>query len=115
MANLPHLGTQISSSTNSICNIGTACVILFGRGWGGGGVNFYHIVFVPEGRKSMEGGGWKIPCDRGALRRESVFSDRTNPLHMHDNVYFVHLSPHTPTRGSRGVGKRYTSAYDHDM
>ena len=23
--------------------------------------------------------------------------------------------PHAPTRGSRGVGKRYTSSYDHDM
>ena len=22
---------------------------------------------------------------------------------------------HAPTRGSRGVGKRYTSSYDHDM
>ena len=24
-------------------------------------------------------------------------------------------APHAPTRGSRGVGKRYTSFYDHDM
>ena len=24
-------------------------------------------------------------------------------------------APHAPTRGSRGVGKRYTSSYDHDM
>ena len=23
-------------------------------------------------------------------------------------------APHAPTRGSRGVGKRYTSSYDHD-
>ena len=23
--------------------------------------------------------------------------------------------PHAPTRGSRGVGKQYTSSYDHDM
>ena len=23
--------------------------------------------------------------------------------------------PHAPTRGSRGVGKRYTSSYDHDL
>ena len=24
-------------------------------------------------------------------------------------------APHAPTRGSRGVGKRYTSSFDHDM
>ena len=24
-------------------------------------------------------------------------------------------APHAPTRGSRGVGKRYTSSYGHDM
>ena len=24
-------------------------------------------------------------------------------------------APHAPTRGSCGVGKRYTSSYDHDM
>ena len=24
-------------------------------------------------------------------------------------------APHAPTRGSRGVGKQYTSSYDHDM
>ena len=24
-------------------------------------------------------------------------------------------APHSPTRGSYGVGKRYTSSYDHDM
>ena len=24
-------------------------------------------------------------------------------------------APHAPARGSRGVGKRYTSSYDHDM
>ena len=24
-------------------------------------------------------------------------------------------APHAPTRGSRGVGKRYTSSYDHDL
>ena len=24
-------------------------------------------------------------------------------------------APHAPTRGARGVGKRYTSSYDHDM
>ena len=27
----------------------------------------------------------------------------------------VFRAPHAPTGGSRGVGKRYTSSYDHDM
>ena len=27
----------------------------------------------------------------------------------------VFWAPHAPTRGSRGVGKRYTSSHDHDM
>ena len=40
----------------------------------------------------------------------------------HANKFFfgggdfgVFGAPHAPTRGSRGVGKRYTSSYDHDM
>ena len=31
------------------------------------------------------------------------------------NVPGVFGAPHAPTRGSRGVGKQYTSSYDHDM
>ena len=41
---------------------------------------------------------------------------------MHKYLFFsgggdfgVFGAPHAPTRGSRGVGKRYTSSYDHDM
>ena len=42
---------------------------------------------------------------------------------MQAKIYFsggggdfgVFGAPHAPTRGSRGVGKRYTSSYDHDM
>ena len=32
-----------------------------------------------------------------------------------DFDFGVFGAPHAPTRGSRGVGKRYTSSYDHDM
>ena len=42
--------------------------------------------------------------------------------HANKNLFFggggdfgVFGAPHAPTRGSRGVGKRYTSSYDHDM
>ena len=41
---------------------------------------------------------------------------------MQTKIYFsgggdfgVFGAPHAPTRGSRGVGKQYTSSYDHDM
>ena len=47
----------------------------------------------------------------------------SSETHAHKNKkYFsgggdfgVFGAPHAPTRGSRGVGKRYTSCYDHDM
>ena len=44
--------------------------------------------------------------------------------HMQTKIYFsgggggdfgVFGAPHAPTRGSRGVGKQYTSSYGHDM
>ena len=43
--------------------------------------------------------------------------------HANKNLFFgggggdfgVFGAPHAPTRGSRGVGKQYTSSYDHDM
>ena len=34
---------------------------------------------------------------------------------MHGGGVGVFGAPHAPARGSRGVGKRYTSSYDHDM
>ena len=59
MANVPPLW-QISSNTNSICNIGTACAIFVGRGGGGGRNpiygNFYHMVFYPGGGEEIHGG-----------------------------------------------------------
>ena len=58
-----------------------------------------HMVFLqgerlPYGMISGRGGGGvrgRIPMwHRRDLRRECVFRDRTNPLHMHDNVDFIH-------------------------
>ena len=68
--------------------------------WGGGDVEFLTEIFffknVPGGlkrtqKKKISGGG-------GGGGDFGVFG-----------------APHAPTRGSRGVGKRYTSSYDHDM
>ena len=63
--------------------------------WGGGGVFLHNFFF-----KNV----------LGVLKR------------MQAKIYFsgggdfgVFGAPHAPTRGSRGVGKRYTSSYDHDM
>ena len=70
-------------------------------GWGGGGGKFLSFF-------SLLNFFFKnVP---GVLKR------------MQTKIYFsgggdfgVFGAPHAPTRGSRGVGKRYTSSYDHDM
>ena len=83
---------------------------------GGGGVEFLtekkcsakKCSWGPKTQKKKKlGGGRKnVP---GVLKR------------MQTKIYFsggdfgVFGAPHAPTRGSRGVGKRYTSSYDHDM
>ena len=41
---------------------------------------------------------------RGVLKRTQLFG----------GDFGVFGAPHAPTRGSCGVGKRYTSFYDHD-
>ena len=56
MAELPPLW-QISSNTNSICNIGTACAICFGRGGGRNPIDGELLPYgnLSGGRKSMGG------------------------------------------------------------
>ena len=62
MVKLPHLW-QISSNTNSICNVGPACAIYFIGGWGvGGGGEESHrwgtftiLYFIRD--KEIHGGG----------------------------------------------------------
>ena len=72
------------------------------EGWAGGvGVevfsNWKHIPGVlKRKKKSFQKCSWGFLSGGGA-------------------DFGVFGAPHAPTRGSRGVGKRYTSSYDHDL
>ena len=61
------------------------------------------------------GGGWNFELKKNAIKKCS-WGLKT---HAQNNLFFGgggdFGAPHAPTRGSRGVGKRYTSSYDHDM
>ena len=88
---------------------------------GGGG----KVEFLTEKKNSLR----NVP---GVLKRKKSFFSLLNfffqkcswgsETHANKNLFFggggdfgVFGAPHAPTRGSRGVGKRYTSSYDHDM
>ena len=43
------------------------------------------------------------------------WGSETHAKKMGGGDFGVFGAPHAPTRGSRGVGKLYTSSYDHDM
>ena len=59
-------------------------------------------------RAGWGGGGWE-----GGVE---VFAYQIFFSKMFKNVFFLGGgAPHAPTRGSRGVRKRYTSSYDHDL
>ena len=73
---------------------------------------------------------WAGACKWGGgeveFLTEHFFSAKNVPgvlKRMQTKIYFsggggdfgVFGAPHAPTRGSRGVGKQYTSSYDHDM
>ena len=82
---------------------------------GGGGVEF-------KNKKKLGGGGEKFPSFFSLLN--FFFLNVPGVLkRMQTQIYFsgggggfgVFGAPHAPTRGSRGVGKRYTSSYGHDM
>ena len=73
-------------------------VLRTGRGRAGGGGG--EVEFLTEKKNSAKKCSWglKTPIFRGGGGYFGVFG-----------------APHAPTRGSRGVGKRYTSSYGHDM
>ena len=90
----------------------------------GGGVEYLTELFfslrnvpgVLKRKKKKKGGG-------GFSLLNFFFKNVPGVLkRMQTKIYFsgggdfgVFGAPHAPTRGSRGVGKRYTSSYDHDM
>ena len=62
------------------------------------------------------GGGWKFLVTEIFVSPKMFLGSEA-----HTHIFFgggvdfgVFGAPHAPTRGSRGVGKRYTSSYDHD-
>ena len=64
-------------------------------GWGGGGVEYLTKKKFPLRN---------VP---GVLKRQKKLGGGGD--------FGVFGAPHAPTRGSHGVGKRYTSSYGHDM
>ena len=69
-----------------------------GRAGGGGGVGKVEFFFPTKFFFSF----WN------ACKQQFIFRGGGGD-------FGVFGAPHTPTRGSRGVGKQYTSSYDHDM
>ena len=65
---------------------------------------------LKTGRGRAGGGGGGVE-----YLTEHFFSLRNVPGVLKRGDFGVFGAPHAPTRGSRGVGKRYTSSYDHDM
>ena len=92
-------------------------VLRAGRGVGWGGWKF----LVTEKKNSLR----NVP---GVLKRKSFFpykfkKKKVPGILKRTQIFFlggegnfgVFGAPHDPTRGSHGVGKRYTSSYDHDL
>ena len=71
------------------------------------------------------GGGWKFVVTEkkcslrnvpGVLKRKkSSWGSETHTQIWGGGDFGGIWGAHAPTRGSRGVGKRYTSSYDHDL
>ena len=85
-----------------------------GRAGGGGGGE---VEYLTEHFFSLR----NVP---GVLKRPNFFFQKCSwgsETHANKNLFFgggdfgVFGAPHAPTRGSRGIGKQYTSSYDHDM
>ena len=66
---------------------------------GGGGLKFFSLLF------------FCCKCSWGSETHAILFLF----FRGGGGNFGVFGAPHAPTRGSRGVGKRYTSSYGHDM
>ena len=87
-----------------------ASVLRTGRGRAGGGGG--EVEFLTGKKNSAKKCSWGLKTGGGGAKNACT------------NFFFfggggedfgVFGAPHAPTRGSRGVGKRYTSSYGHDM
>ena len=106
-----------------------ASVLRTGRGRAGGGGGG-KVEFLTEKKYFAKKCSWGLKTQKKKFL--SFFSllnfffqkcSWGSDTHANKNLFFgggggdfgVFGAPHAPTRGSRGVGKRYTSSYDHDM
>ena len=60
------------------------------------------------------GGGGEFLTEKQFFAKKCSWGLKT-PNKKKGGDFGVFGARHAPTRGSRGVGKRYTSSYDHDM
>ena len=73
------------------------------------------VLRTGRGRAGGGGGGGEVEY------WTEIFFWGGGETHANKNLFFGgggggdFGAPHAPTRGSRGVGKQYTSSYDHDM
>ena len=91
--------------------------------WGlGGGVQVGggKMEFLTEKKKFAKKCSWGLKTQKKNLNFQKC--SWASETHANKNLFFggggdfgVFGAPHAPTRGSRGVGKQYTSSYDHDM
>ena len=93
-------------------------VLWTGRGRAGGG----EVEFLTEKKNFAKKCSWGLKTPKLL-----IFFFKNVPVvlkRMQTKIYFsgggggdfgVFGAPHAPTRGSRGVGKQYTSSSDHDM
>ena len=87
--------------------------------WGGWG----EVEFLTEIFFSAKKCSWGLKTQK--KKNNNIFLGGGGVLkRMQTKIYFsgggggdfgVFGAPHAPTRGSRGVGKQYTSSYGHDM
>ena len=83
-------------------------VLRTGRGCAGGGGE---VEFLTEKKNSLR----NVPGVLKRKKKKEFFSQLKFNFSGGGGDFGVFGAPHAPTRGSRGVGKRYTSSYDHDM
>ena len=96
-------------------------VLRTGRGRaGGGGGGGGKVEFLTEKKKFAKKCSWGLKTQKkkkiwGGGPNISDFFFPTKFFGGGGGDFGVFGAPHAPTRGSRGVGKQYTSSYDHDM
>ena len=72
------------------------------------------LLLVTEKKNSAKKCSWGLEMQKKKIFNVPGVLKRTQQICFGGGDFGVFGAPHAPTRGSRGVGKRYTSSYDHD-